>query len=468
MRRVTLKLMLVCSLLAGTPFFSWANGTQTALELQEAFIDIAKEVGPAVVSISTLKVRSGLLSGDPYVDEFLRQFFGAPSSPEKLKTGLGSGVIIDPDGYILTNEHVVANADEIEVRLPDGRKFVGVVTGADRHLDLAVVKIKADHLPVAKLGNSDQVRTGEWVIAIGNPFGHLMADPQPTVTVGVVSALHRALPNALSRETYYGDLIQTDAAINQGNSGGPLVNIKGEVIGINAAILSPSGTSAGLGFAIPTNLAQVVLNSLKRGEDPSYGWVGVWIQPITEEVAQQLGLKNTKGVLIYKVEPKSPAAHAGLKPGDVILTFNKEKLNDTQDLVRRIFRLKPGTQVAFTYLRKGGEKEDKMVIGQRRGDGSELRKSTPLKTETVQWRGMVVEELTGEMRAELEDFQGKAIFISAVNRESSAYLGGIRPGDVIDEMNNKPVANLKDFYEVIKSDKKEVLVHTQRGYFVVK
>lgn len=462
----TLFFFIFCLFFLRFSELGWTDGLETAVELQEAFIDVSEKVGPAVVSISTLKVRSGILSVDPYLDEFLRQFFGS-STDEKIRSGLGSGVIIDAKGYILTNQHVVANADEIEVSLPDGRKFSGVVTGADSRLDLAVVKIDAEDLPVAKLGDSDAMKTGQWAIAIGNPFGHLMADPQPTLTVGVVSALHRALPNALSRGTYYGDLIQTDAAINQGNSGGPLVNIQGEVIGINTAILSPSGASAGLGFAIPTNLAKVILDNLKEGKEASYGWVGIWIQPITKEVAEQLELKRSEGVLVYRVESKSPADKVGLKAGDVIVSLNGKKIRDTRELVRYIFRLKPGTQADLTYFRKGKEIEATIVIGERRGEGGFRHRASAIRTETVQWRGVVVEELPEEAKEEWGP-ETQGVFVSGVKEGSPAYLAGIRPGDVIDEMNKKKVLKLKDFYNVIKSTKKEVLVHTQRGYFVVK
>ncbi len=467
MKRITTTFLLVLFLILGPSRLSWSDGVETAVELQEAFINVSNQVGPAVVSISTLKVRSGgILSVDPYLDEFLRQFFGS-SSEEKVRTGLGSGVVIDSEGNILTNQHVVANADEIEVRLPDGRTFTGVVTGSDKRLDLAVVKIAAENVPVAKLGNSDELKTGQWVIAIGNPFGHLIADPQPTLTVGVVSALHRALPSALSRGTYYGDLIQTDAAINQGNSGGPLVNIKGEVIGINTAILSPSGTSAGLGFAIPTNLAKVILENLKKGEESRYGWVGVWIQPITKEVAEQLELDRKQGVLVYRVEKESPAAKMGLKSGDVIIALNDEEIKDTRGLIRRIFKLKPGTKVDLTYVRNGKEIEKELTIGERRGDGRAVQPTQREKTEAVQWRGIAVEDLPEEaMREWGADTTG--VFVTGVKQSSAAYQAGIRPGDVIDEINNQSIRNLKEFYDVIKTVKKQVLVHTQRGFFVVK
>lgn len=348
-------------------FSASSDAKNAAIELQEAFTQVADKVGPAVVSISTLQVRS-LRIGDPYLEGFLFQFFGEPVTPgEKLQTGLGSGFIIDKEGYILTNKHVIENADEIEVRLPDGRQFLGKVTGTDSHSDLAVVKIPADNLPVAKLGDSDKVRTGEWTIAIGNPFGYLMEDPQPTLTVGVVSALHRALPNFQRQEAYYGDLIQTDASINSGNSGGPLVNIHGEVIGINAAIISPSGASAGLGFAIPINRAKRVLEDLKAGKEPSYGWVGVWIEPIDEEAVKQLGLTSRDGVLVFRVEPESPAAKVGLKQGDVLLEFNGNPLRDSQALIREVNRLNPGDKASVVYLRDGKKREATVVIGERSG-----------------------------------------------------------------------------------------------------
>lgn len=456
-----LLILILCSVLFSEK--TWAKNQ--AEDMQEAFIQVAEDVGPAVVSISTMQVRT-LRVGDPYLEEFLRQFFGEPvTRGEKLQTGLGSGVIIDKQGYILTNEHVVANADEIQVTLPDGRKLTGVVTGSDSHSDLAIVKIPADTLPVAKLGDSDQVRTGEWAIAIGNPFGYLLEDPKPTLTVGVVSALHRSLSNIARQDAYYGDLIQTDAPINAGNSGGPLVNIRGEVIGINAAIISPSGASAGLGFAIPINRAKRILEDLKLGKDVAYGWIGVWIQPIDEGVAKQLGLSTREGLLVFRVEPGSPAAKAGLKQGDVMAIFNENKLRDSQALVREVNRLSPGTKVPLVYYREGRQVETTIEIGER--SGKKKRAAARARRETIEWRGLRVQEMTQEAAGEL-GVSATGVMVVQVQNGSPADIAGLRPGDIIDEMNKKAIEKLDDFYRVVQKAKGEVLIHTNRGYCVVK
>ena len=299
--------------------------------LQTAFTRVSQQAGPAVVSISTEQIERvrqyfrghpfmGQGGEDPF-DDFFRQFYGeAPTEREFRRFGLGSGVIIDERGYILTNEHVVADADKITVTLADGREFEGVVKGKDARSDLAVVKIVGKKLTVAKLGDSSIVQAGQWAIALGNPFGLIATGPsalalgaEPTLTVGVVSALNRQLPRTSRLDRDYTGLIQTDAAINPGNSGGPLLNLRGEVIGINVAILTSSRGFEGIGFAIPINKAKVVIDSLIEGKRVAYGWLGVSIQDITDDVADYYGLADRDGVLVYQVLPNGPAMKAGMK-----------------------------------------------------------------------------------------------------------------------------------------------------------
>ncbi|HDN85752.1 MAG TPA: trypsin-like serine protease, partial [Candidatus Omnitrophica bacterium] len=270
-------------------FLLFNSSAQSIRDLEEATIKVAEKVGKAVVSISTVvRKKMGRWEFEPpFEDEFFRRFFEeffGEFPRERKEIGLGSGVIIDKDGYILTNEHVIQGAEEIKVRLPDGREFKAEVKGVDKRSDLAVIKINAHNLPVAELGDSDNLKIGQWVVAIGNPFGFAIESPQPTVTVGVISALHRYLPRIGKRERFYDDLIQTDAAINPGNSGGPLVDLNGKVIGINVAIITTSGGYEGIGFAIPINRAKRILGKLIRGEKILYGWLGITIQDLNEDL----------------------------------------------------------------------------------------------------------------------------------------------------------------------------------------
>ena len=336
-----------------------ASGAQgTAEQLQQAFGESAAKVWPAVVSISTeyterfnYRAPYPQFQQDEFYGRFFRDFFGETPDRELKRFGLGSGVIIDARGYVLTNEHVVAEADKITVTLPDGREFKGEVKGTDPRSDLAVVKIDGQDLPWAKLGDSSNVKIGHWAIAIGNPFGYVVHSAEPTVTVGVVSALHRALPRTSQRDRDYSNLIQTDAAINPGNSGGPLVNIDGEIIGINVAIFSMSGGYMGIGFAIPANKAQEVMGALIEGKKVMYGWLGIQIQDITPDVAEYYNLSNRDGVLVFQVLADSPAQAGGMKDGDIITAIEGQVVKNSRELVERVGRAKVGSQLPVTVLR---------------------------------------------------------------------------------------------------------------------
>ena len=337
---------------------------QSAVPLEEAFVQVAKTVGPSVVNISTVQTeRIGIRrysfgspfgrhpSYDPF-EEFFREFLGDIPEQEFQRRGLGSGVIIDPNGFILTNAHVIEEADEITVILPDGRKFEGVVRGIDPRSDLAILKIDARGLPAAKLGNSDNVQIGQWTIAIGNPFGHIVNNPEPTVTVGVVSATGRSLPQTTQRERNYTNLIQTDAAINPGNSGGPLVNLKGEVIGINVAIFSTTGGYQGIGFAIPINSAKRVISQLIEGKRVSYGWLGIHIQDIDEELQRYFSLPDRQGVLVVGMVPGGPAEKGGIREGDVLRSVEGHPIKNAAELVSEIGELPVGKKVKVGVLRE--------------------------------------------------------------------------------------------------------------------
>lgn len=354
---------LVCSRAAGGGEGDAAM--EKAASLQAAFIRVAKDVGPAVVAVYNIqraRVQGYVVRPGRYfdLDEFLRQY----DSPIERRS-IGSGVIIDPAGYILTNEHVVGNADAIEIVLPDGRKLSGRVAGKDARSDMAVIKIDAEGLPAAALGDSDGVKTGQWAIAIGNPFGIVEENPMPTMTVGVVSALHRKLGGTNVGGRYYGDLIQTDAAINPGNSGGPLLNLKGEIVGINAAIISPSGAYAGIGFAIPVNRAKEVLDQLKRGKAIEYGWLGVGVQSLDRELAAEFKVPDAFGALVVTVLPESPAAAAGFAVGDVIRECDGRPVKDADALMEEIGRTQAGKAMHLKVMREGKEIAVDATVGRK-------------------------------------------------------------------------------------------------------
>ncbi|MCF7916901.1 MAG: trypsin-like peptidase domain-containing protein, partial [Candidatus Omnitrophica bacterium] len=321
-------------------------------DLEKATIEVAENIGSSVVSISTVvkeKIGGQFYFGSPFEGEtddpfqrFFEDFFQSHPEREYKRMGLGSGLIIRKDGYILTNQHVVTKATDIKVKLSDGREFDAKATGSDPKSDLAVIKIETDNLPVPELGDSDKLKIGSWVIAVGNPFGFAIENPEPTVTVGVVSAVKRYLPALGMRKIGYDDLIQTDAAINPGNSGGPLVNLKGEVVGINVAILTRTGGSQGLGFAIPVNKAKRIMDKLIKGQEVAYGWLGVSIQDLNKDLRTYFNIKKKEGVIIVKVYEKSPAQKAGIQEGDLILAYNNNPVKATRNLVRMVTETEVG------------------------------------------------------------------------------------------------------------------------------
>lgn len=459
MKRVVLVFIAVV-------LFSTSNlfaATKEDLLLQEdAFAKVASGIGPSVVSIAV--VQMSVYGGkryyypyrnwDPYLDEFLKEFFESPR--EYKQSGLGSGVIIDERGYILTNEHVVSDADEIEVILSDGRKIKGTVKGSDPRSDLAVVKIEADDLPVAVLGDSDKVRIGQWVMAVGNPFGFLMSNPQPTITVGVVSALHRSFSyRGMYAHRYYGDLIQTDAAINRGNSGGPLVNLRGEVIGINALIYSTTGGYQGIGFAIPINRAKRILDELIAGREVKYGWLGVQVQSLSPELVELFDFPVSQGALVAEVIKDSPADIGGLKKGDLICKIDNKEVNTSSDLVNTVSHLDVDQKVMITACRKDKEITIPIIIGQRPKEESVIIRKEASKVKKG-WRGIEIKN------------SDKGIVVLKVTPGSSGFIAGIREDDIIDEVNREEVKDVESFDKIVKVLKGEVLIHTNRGYFVVK
>ncbi|MBN2097389.1 MAG: DegQ family serine endoprotease [Candidatus Omnitrophica bacterium] len=453
-----------------------ASPSINAEALENDFVRVAKEVGPAVVSISaehTEKVgpRSYFQffgnDGDEfnqYFDQFFKDFFGEMPQREYKQKGLGSGFIIDEEGYILTNQHVVENADKITVTLPDGRRFDAELKGSDSRSDLAVIKIEAKHLPVLKLGNSDQVKIGQWAIAVGNPFGFAVGSAEPTVTAGIISALNRSLPQTYQRN--YTDLIQTDAAINPGNSGGPLVNIKGEVIGINVAIFSPSGGNIGIGFAIPVNTANDILARLIAGKKVLYGWLGITIQDLNEELAGYFKLPDQQGALVLKVLENSPAAKAGFKEGDVIRKFSGQPVQDVRSLLREVNKTEVGKTVPVEVIREQRTLTLRVEIGERPEDIDELMSAAQAQDST--WRGMEVSEINADLARRYRIKEQEAVVIISIEPKSPASLAGLLAGDVILAINNQRIKSLKDYEQAIKSVPADALIRTERGFAVVK
>ena len=348
---------------SGVSLYDDEGEEAVGLSRETALVRAANSVGPATVSISAVKTR--VVRADPMRDEFFDRFFRG-HFPDRVYRepyqSFGSGVIVDGDGYILTNEHVVGGAREVRVTLTDGREYQARVLGGDSRFDLAVLKIDGEDLPVAVLGDSDDLMIGEWVVAIGNPFGHFLNDPHPTVTAGVVSALHRDVLADGESDAIYKDMVQTDASINPGNSGGPLVNSAGEVVGINSFIFSMSGGSQGVGFAIPVNVARLIINELIEFGRVRDVWVGMRVQDLNPGLAQNLGLPAVRGVLASFLEPDSPAERAGIRSGDIVTAINGERVESVRKARRAIFGSRVGDVITVTVLRGGESHEFDIVL----------------------------------------------------------------------------------------------------------
>ena len=415
------------------------------------FVEMVKSKKPAVVNISTTKVfRHRGLGGAPmspsdpfrdfFGDDFFDRFFGQIPQKEFKSQSLGSGFVIDKNGFILTNNHVVENAEEIVVKFSDGREFKAEIIGRDSKTDVALIKIE-DHneLPVVDLGNSDSLDVGEWVIAIGNPFG-----VGQTVTAGIVSAKGRDIGAGP-----YDDFIQTDASINPGNSGGPLFNVRGEVVGINTAIFSPSGGNVGIGFATPINMVKRLLPQLKKEGAVTRGWLGVMIQTITKDLAETLKLPSEEGALVADVVENSPADKAGIKRGDVVIRFDGEKIGKMKELSSVVASTPVGKKVELEVLR-GGEKKTLKTKIEKLVDEDSLQHER--KTERL---GMTVQEITPEIAKRLDPDLMGGVFISMVERGSAADNGGLRRGDVILEINMKEIKGMADYKREVKRFKKD-------------
>lgn len=420
-------------------------------DLSTAFEEVAKVIKPSVVNISSVR-RVGVKyqfrrSPDPLFRDPFRDFFGDDFLDRLLRQrgrqqgyvqrGLGTGVLVREDGYILTNNHVVNQADEVTVKLSDDRTFVAKVIGSDPKTDLAVVKIDADDLRAAELGDSDDVRIGQWVVAVGNPFGL-----SNTLTAGIVSAKGRSNVGIVDYENF----IQTDAAINPGNSGGPLVNLRGEVVGINTAIFTKSGGYMGIGFSIPINMAKSVLDSLIEDGRVVRGWLGVGIQNLNEDLAGSFGFTGEDGVLIGDVSPDSPADKAGLKSGDIITRYDGKEVDSTEALRSRVADTEPGTAVEIEVFRDGESKEMKVEIGELASGSASTREPSSAND-----LGMALRTLTPEMAQRFGyDDDAKGVVVTSVDPLSPADHAGIRVRDVIVSVQGRSVEDVHGFHAAIK------------------
>jgi serine protease Do len=456
----------LCSVLSGLQMDADARSSkisESSINFLEktgnAMAEIAAAVSPSVVNISTEKTEKVSQSQiSPFLnDPFFRQFFGnqfRQQAPRERKSiSLGSGVIISSDGYILTNNHVIKNADKIKVLLSDKREFIGKLVGADPKTDLSVIKIEAEGLSSIEIGNSDNLKVGELVLAIGNPYGL-----NKTITMGIVSAVGRANVGIAD----YEDFIQTDAAINPGNSGGALVNVRGELVGINTAIFSTSGGYQGIGFAIPSNMVKAVMNSLITDGKVIRGWFGVSVQAITPDLAKQFKLDENQGILISNVIENSPAEFAGLMRGDVIIEFNGKKVNEPFAMRNTVAGIKPGEEVRIKIIRDERIQSVTVLIGELPEDIQKI--PSPIIENSL--RGVIVRDLIPEVYDKLnlpEKIRG--VVVTNIEPGSPAETS-IAPGDVILEVNRKGITNLEDYkarVSKIKPDRDILLLIFRRG-----
>ena len=445
---------------SGTPAATAVASPVAALPTN-GFTEVAKAVTPAVVNITTImteKVADGRSMPDELRDR-MEEFFGGPNGPFGPRGfrgpqtpeprghrggGQGSGVIVSPDGYVLTNNHVIDGAREVTVTLPDKREFQGKIVGTDPKTDLAVVKIEGQNLPAVAWGDASRLQVGEYVLAVGNPFGL-----NSTVTLGIVSALGRGRMGI----TQYEDFIQTDAAINPGNSGGALVNTKGELVGINTAIFSQSGGYQGVGFAVPTSMSKPIYESLIKTGKVVRGFLGIGIQDLNQDLAKSFGIKDAKGAIVSNVKEDGPADQGGLKQGDVIISYQGSPIEEAVVLQRMVTRTPVGTKVPVKVMRDGHEKELTITIGEQ-PDTIKTAKAESGEKDYA-FAGVAVQDLDKDQAKEL-GIKGKAqgVVVTSVEPDSGADRAGLLPGDVIREINRQPVKSVKEFEKVSSAVKK--------------
>jgi serine protease Do len=457
---------------SGTPATPIAT-TMTAPP-SNGFAEVAKAVTPAVVNITTVTVEK-VSDGRSMPDELrerMEEFFGGPRGPFGPRgfrgpqgpieprghrgSGQGSGVIVSTDGYVLTNNHVIDGAREVTVTLPDKREFKGKIVGTDPKTDLAVVKIDGQDLPTVVWGDASKLQVGEYVLAVGNPFGL-----NSTVTLGIVSALGRGHMGI----TQYEDFIQTDAAINPGNSGGALVNTRGELVGINTAIFSQTGGYQGVGFAVPTSMSKPIYESLVKNGKVVRGFLGIGIQDLNQDLAKSFGIKDAKGALVSDVKDESPADQAGLKQGDIIVAYQGSPVEDAVALQRMVTRTAVGTKVPVRVIRDGHEKDLTVTIGEQ-PETTKIAKAETGEGDYA-FAGVAVQDLDRDTAKEL-GIKGKAngVVVTSVEPDSGAEKAGLMPGDVIREINRQSIKSVKDFEKVssgVKKGENVLILINRRG-----
>ena len=467
LRSCALFAVAMLCVLAGLSLVAAQQPQQTRGGIITTFAPVVEKVAPSVVTVFTTQTVSRGQTAFSLSDDVLRQFFGgrAPQTQGKQTLqGLGSGVIITPDGYILTANHVVSGADEIMIGLGnDLRRFKAKKVGTDPGTDVALLKIDDNNLPALTFADSDKARAGDIVLAIGNPFGL-----RQTVTMGIISAVGRGGMGIVDYENF----IQTDAAINMGNSGGALVDTEGRLLGINSAIFTRSGGNQGIGFAIPANLAREVMQSLRDKGRVVRGYIGTSVQTLTPEIADAMKLKGlSTGALVGEVEPNAPAAKAGIKTGDVITAVNGKKVNDPRELRLMIGSMAPGTTAHIEVNREGQNKTFDVLLGEMpataAGENTEaLSEEPPQAEKTTVLGGVAVTNITDDVRTALnlpKEVQGAVI--ADIDEESPAAKAGLREGDVIQEVNKQPVKNAKDLLAISKkltpNDKILIRIYSQ-------
>ncbi len=459
--------LIITSIFLGLILTLFSIGSATGA-VPHDFADLTEKLGPTVVNVyttQTVEVSSGAhqfsLPDQMEIPEPFRRFFGLPEAPgqqrqapkrEMKRTSLGSGVIVTSDGYILTNNHVVEDSDEINVTLSTFEEYEATIIGRDPKSDVALIKInpKAD-LPFVSFGNSDKLRVGEWVIAIGNPFGL-----QQTVTAGIVSAKGRSINNES-----YGNFIQTDASINPGNSGGPLFNLEGEMVGLNTAIFSSTGGNIGIGFAIPVNMAKNVFAQLKDDGKVTRGWLGVMIQQVTADLAEKFSLERPIGALIGQVVPDSPADKAGLKAGDVIISYNGREVSQMSMLPAMVANTNIGEKASLVLIRDGNEQTLTVEIGKLDEEETVLADTA---TGTSKKLGMTVQELTPKIAESLGIKEDHGLIVTDVAPGSAAAEAGVQRGDIILEINREKIDNVAQYLKALQEtkDNKSLLLLIQR------
>ncbi|WP_096786264.1 DegQ family serine endoprotease [Rhodobacter sp. CZR27] len=462
--RLFLALMLGLGLALAQAVTAHAQGAPAS------FASLAEKISPAVVNITTATVVAAPAQNSPMVPEGspFEDFFRDFMDPENRDQGprrseaLGSGFVISEDGYIVTNNHVIEGADDIQIEFFSGKKLEAKLVGTDPKTDIALLKVESDTpLPFVSFGNSDLARVGDWVVAMGNPLGQGFS-----VSAGIVSARNRALSGT------YDDYIQTDAAINRGNSGGPLFNMDGQVIGVNTAILSPNGGSIGIGFSMASNVVTKVVAQLRQFGETRRGWLGVRIQDVTPDVAEAMGLKESKGALVTDV-PEGPAKESGMQAGDVIVTFDGSPVADTRDLVRRVADAPIGEAVRVVVMREGKTRTLSIVLGRREeaeneGPTAPGGPEKPAEPSSAEVLGLTVAPLTAEQAGEMGLPGGtEGLAVTDVDPASEAYAKGLREGDVITEAGQQKVTGIKDLQDRIEeareAGRKSLLLLIRRG-----